>query len=277
MRFFRWSARIALFGSLAAACYLLGGMMVSASRDGPPRLVVPDRVSLGNVQPGATVQATIIAKNAGAGTLNLASFRLRCGCAQIHEQGRPITKDSRLSIPPDGAAHLELNITPIARVGEPWTTSIDFESDDPQKPRCQIVIQCNIQGYWLAQPQLIDALTLVEGQTEERKIDIVGFAADTALPVRRVVSDVPDVVEIVECVPGNVASVLIPGGVSVAQLRLRLRPMPDGRRTDAKVSVFADDSAVPNCVIPVAVQGRPFVVVSPAVAVLPRFVNGEKT
>lgn len=125
---------------LAAAC--LAGAAPAALAG--PQLHLPlTRIDLGRVDEGRIAHAVFPVDNRGDSALQIVDVRPSCTCARVRAEQRIVL--------PGGTTYLTVDYITTGRHG-PQTAAITIKTNDPQRPRAQLLLTLEVSSVYEIQP-----------------------------------------------------------------------------------------------------------------------------
>ncbi|HWE39097.1 MAG TPA: DUF1573 domain-containing protein [Isosphaeraceae bacterium] len=137
----------------------------------PPALrFVPDDLQLGSIlrsKPNATIDASAEIHNDGGQDLVIDTIVTSCSCSSA--------SIDRPRIAPGTKAVLTARIALGDLIGEPRRTTLTLSSNDPHRPRADVVIQWSVLSPLRVEPAAVSFSTLAPGQgSDGRQFDVLG-------------------------------------------------------------------------------------------------------
>lgn len=249
---------VLLVASLAAvwgvAWYSTRGA-ASGAASGVPTIRVPEFVDLGECEAGQVATSEFEIANDGTAELNIAGVRASCSCTGLETRqpdGR-YSKVEALAIPPGGRKTLAVRLAVNGAPGEPLTSAVYFQTDDPAHPEVTLAIRLRrIRAGAHSRPVAFAFGTTSVGQPVSKVVDVI----DTVSPPRavdRVATSDPERVRLTRLAVPE-AEAATPGGRIVARVRIDVATDTPAE-IDVRVNVWLVNEA-PSSPVSIRVIGR---------------------
>lgn len=276
------SRRVIRYGFVVSLSILVGGLgylfaserwhrSLTADRTGPA-IEVPDTIDLGMREPGPSSE-TFHVHNRGKQPLEMSDIRTGCGCMSITVANSTAAEPLKsLTIDPGTSVELRLRFVTNPRDEPDFRVVIEFETNDPRRPRVGIVCSARYTGQMVASPAawVIGDLPAAEGRKSRVRLwDNRPNAADARLRVESSNSRLVTA-RLVPPLHGDDWNGHSPTGVIELDF---IAPTTAGT-VEERVTLLDDAAGTAVLTLPVSARVNPEVFALPAVVLLPRRAGG---
>jgi hypothetical protein len=184
-----WKRSFTWFGLVPAFCAIASFSAVRLIRSHEPRIEIVTTVDLGLQEQGRPVAARIPIRNTGGAPLIIEHLRASCSCIGLLWNAQKLES---VQILPGSERELTVELNIPASSQQSFHAMVEFETNDPGRPRVHTDILAQVDGRIIAIPTAVQLGRLSPLQRARRTIEIRNTGRGAACAIEKVVSSAPD-------------------------------------------------------------------------------------
>lgn len=246
-------------GNIAAVLVLLGGWGVAIGFAQPRLTLSQERWDFGDVWHPESVTLALRVSNTGDAPLNIANVRSTCGCTVVQPAKKVLAPGEYMDVPVrfDTAGKQD-------RV----TSSVIFETDDPQRPSVTLAIAGNVKRAIRREPLGGLVIRTLDGRPGQMGVVLLENLTEQPLQLQLTATSAPWLdVQVQPVVPG----------VSVQLVGRTREPLRPGESRRGSLRFSTGLTREPSFDLPVRVEALPLVYASPPAIMLDERISAQPT